>query len=555
MPIVESVAENRMATWASIYHELGIYPLLALFGFYFAIQRHRNSDIFIIVFGLTTIYFGASLVRTSTIMAPAIALLAAIAVTQIATPAMDIIREQVIFPKRKTRLTTKVGKEFGVAIMFVLLLIITPTFIGAVQSAYVPATIVTSSLPVVSNPPGDWLEALTWMKDNLPNNAVVLAWWDYGYWITTVGGKKTLTDNGTMNTTQISVTGRAFLSDLDTALPILKRYNVSDITLLVTWYNTNNTVHFYGFGEDSKWYWMARISNGSTLDGESVYYYARRVGQGQATYTRYDRILTVADKIVSNKTIVNNVGVSNSTLLGLLMAGAYYPQAQGNEFFRPAFISSNRFVLVYDVKYLTRTNTTLNLASMNVSFPEKEQLSGNLVDQESRPLDNRTVHLQYSEDQGRTWLSIKDVQTAGNGTYSYVWQPSIGGYLVRARWNGVPDKYASATSPYQTLNVTKGLPEVKLIVTPTVVGFGKNVSIDVRISPPLSEGQVTVETSKDNKTWVPTIVGQPAEGLFTPQWLPEAAGVYYVKASWTATAEYAAMTSKIVVVTVSKLVK
>jgi hypothetical protein len=192
---------------------------------------------------------------------------------------------------------------------------------------------------------------------------------------------------------------------------------------------------------------------------------------------------------------------------------------------------------------------------MNVSFPEKEQLSGNLVDQESRPLGNRTVHLQYSEDQGRTWLSIKDVQTAGNGTYSYVWEPSIGGYLVRARWDGLPDKYASATSSYQSLNVTKGTPEVKLIVEPTIVGFGKNVSVDVRISPPLSEGQVTFETSTDNKTWVPTIIGQPAKGVFTPKWLPEAAGVYYVRASWTGTAEYAAMTSKIVVVTVSKQVR
>jgi dolichyl-diphosphooligosaccharide--protein glycosyltransferase len=554
MPIVESVAENRQATWASLYHEFGMLTLLGVFGFYFASQRRKNSDIFLILFGLTAIYFAASLVRLSLILAPALALLGAITFTELATPAMDIIKEAVIFPKRKTRFTTRVGREFGVAILFVLLLIITPTLNGAVQAAYTPATIVTSSLPVVRQAPQDWLEALVWMKDNLPNNAVVFAWWDYGYWITAVGGKKSLSDNGTMNTTQISVIGRTFLSDVDTALPILKRYNVSDVALLVTWYYTNNTIHFYGFGEDSKWYWMARISNGSTLDGESVHYYARRVGEGQGAYTRYDRILTVADKIVSNKTIVNNVGVSNSTLLGLLMSGAY-SQVQGNEFFRPAFISSNRFVLVYDVKYLTRTNMTLNLASMNVSFPEKEQLSGNLVDQESRPLGNRTVHLQYSEDQGRTWLSIKDVQTAGNGTYSYVWEPSIGGYLVRARWNGLPDKYASATSSYQTLTVTKGKPEVKLIVEPTIIGLGKNVSIDVRISPPLSEGQVTFETSTDNRTWVPTIIGQPAQGVFTPKWLPEVAGVYYVRASWTGTAEYEAMTSKVVVVTVSEQVK
>ena len=551
MPIVESVAEHRMATWASFYHEFGMLTLLGIFGFYFAGQRRRNKDIFIILFGISSIYFAASLVRLSLILAPALVLLASITVNQLATPALDIIRETVIFPRKKIRFTTRVGREFGVAILLVLLLIITPTFSGATRAAYAPATIVTSSLPTVTQAPQDWLEALTWMRDNLPDNAVVFSWWDYGYWITIVGGKHSLADNGTMNTTQISVIGRTFLSDFDLALPILKRYNVTHVALLVTWYMRDNIVRFYGYGEDSKWYWMARISNDSVLDGEAVHYYSRRVGEGESAYTRYDRVTTVADKVVSNRTIVNNVGISNSTLLGLLMSGAYSPGA-GNEFYRPAFVSSNKFVLVYEVKYLTMTNLALNLAKMNVSYPEKVELSGTLADDKSRPLGNYTVHIQYSEDKGRTWLSMKDVNTAMDGTYRYVWDPTVGEYLVRARWNGLPDRYASATSPSRTLNILKGTPIVKLSVEPTTVSFGKNVSIDVRITPPLSEGTVTFEISKDNKTWVPKIVGDPLKGIFTPKWLPEDPGVYYVRASWAGTKEYAATTSQTIVVTVGE---
>jgi len=93
---------------------------------------------------------------------------------------------------------------------------------------------------------------------------------------------------------------------------------------------------------------------------------------------------------------------------------------------------------------------------------------------------------------------------------------------------------------------------VKLSVESTTVSFGKNVSIDVRITPPLSEGTVTFEISKDNKTWVPKIVGDPLKGIFTPKWLPEDPGVYYVRASWAGTKEYAATTSQTIVVTVGE---
>jgi asparagine N-glycosylation enzyme membrane subunit Stt3 len=552
MAIVESVAEHRMATWASFYHEFGMLTLLGIFGFYFAAQRRRNNDIFIILFGLTAMYFAASLVRLSLILAPAIALLAAITINELATPAMDIIKETVIFPKKRIRFTSRVGREFGVAILLVLLLIISPTFSNALRAAYSPPTIVTSSLPTLQQNPQDWLEALTWMKDNTEVDSVVFAWWDYGYWITTIGDRRSLADNGTMNTTQISVIGRTFLADHNATLPILKRYGVTHIALLVTWYMRENVVSFYGYGEDSKWYWMARISNGSTLDEETVHFYSRRVEEGETAYSRYDRVLTVADKTISNMTIVDDKGVSQSTLLGLLMAGAYSQEA-GNEFFVPAFFSSNKFVLVYEVKYLTHTRLTLNLPSNNMTYPESIEISGNLFDEESKPLANQTVNLQISDDNGQSWRQITYVDTAENGTYSYLWEPTVGEYLIKASFDGVQDKYASSTSSAQELEVLRGEPHVRLTVEPTIIKIGENVSVDVRITPPLTAGLVNFEASLDNNTWTAVIVGEPALGVWTPTWTPEDAGVYYVRASWTGTEEYEPMTSETLVVTVHEI--
>src|SRR5439155_24471033 len=101
IPLVASVAENRPSTWASLYLELGSIILLAVFGFFFAFQRLRDSDVLLIVFGVTGFYFAASLVRLTLLLAPAMATLAAITVVALGKPAMDIIQQAVIFPRRK----------------------------------------------------------------------------------------------------------------------------------------------------------------------------------------------------------------------------------------------------------------------------------------------------------------------------------------------------------------------------------------------------------------------------------------------------------------------
>ena len=113
IPLVASVAENRPSTWSSLYLEIGSVILLAVFGFFFAFQRLRDSDVLLIVFGVTGFYFAASLVRLTLILAPAMATLAAITVVELGKPAMDIIQQAVIFPRRKLRFTSRVSREFS----------------------------------------------------------------------------------------------------------------------------------------------------------------------------------------------------------------------------------------------------------------------------------------------------------------------------------------------------------------------------------------------------------------------------------------------------------
>lgn len=259
MPIVESVAEHRPATWAAFYYEFGLLLFLAPLGFYFTMRRRTNADIFLTLFGLTSMYFAASMVRLTLIMAPAFCMLGGFASSEILKPFADIARGTTFFSRRKTRFVPRVGSEFGVLAFILLLLIIFPTLWRGVDSAYQPATIATSSIPIREGY-GDWLESLTWMSDNLNASSVVAAWWDYGYWITDVANKTTLIDNSTINSTQISQVALMFLSNETRALSILQRYGATHVVVFTTIPLAQQLRQAIYFGDEVKWTWMAEIA-------------------------------------------------------------------------------------------------------------------------------------------------------------------------------------------------------------------------------------------------------------------------------------------------------
>jgi hypothetical protein len=42
----------------------------------------------------------------------------------------------------------------------------------------------------------DWQAAMSWVSQNTSYNAVFIHWWDYGYWVQTVGNRTTVLDGG-----------------------------------------------------------------------------------------------------------------------------------------------------------------------------------------------------------------------------------------------------------------------------------------------------------------------------------------------------------------------
>lgn len=77
----------------------------------------------------------------------------------------------------------------------------------------------------------DWYDALLWEKENLPGDSVVLAWWDYGYWINTIGGGEAIVDPGQNQVRVRDVADVYFEDDPKAVENFFKKYEVDHLVI------------------------------------------------------------------------------------------------------------------------------------------------------------------------------------------------------------------------------------------------------------------------------------------------------------------------------------
>jgi dolichyl-diphosphooligosaccharide--protein glycosyltransferase len=281
-PLIASVAEHRISTWGNIYYDLGIGLVFFLTGLYFTLRNPTNKNVFLLLFGLTSLYFAASMVRLLAVFAPAFALLAATGIVSILKPFYTLLREAPRIVVKTKRGLARVSKEYsGIAILLVFILVVTnlafmPQNSGIPRvygSAYTPIAISASSLPIPADVP-EWSNLLLWTQNNLNSGTVVCAWWDYGYWLGILGNVTTLADNATVNATQIENVGFIFMANETQSLKMLKQYDAKYILVFITLQlsqsNNQYVADFGTFGDEAKWSWMARI-NSSFMDEQSAW--------------------------------------------------------------------------------------------------------------------------------------------------------------------------------------------------------------------------------------------------------------------------------------------
>ena len=96
--------------------------------------------------------------------------------------------------------------------------------------AQFPPPVLGGNTPFNDFVSNDWKDAMKWLKENTPKDAVVASWWDYGYFITTLGERKTLVDNATLIDWQIRKIASTLFSTPDNAWKILSSSYLEDVS-------------------------------------------------------------------------------------------------------------------------------------------------------------------------------------------------------------------------------------------------------------------------------------------------------------------------------------
>ncbi len=347
VPLLASVQEHRPSTWAAYYYQFGQLVFLVPLGLVFALRRITPQKIFVVCYAVTTLYFSATLSRLTILAAPALILLGAIGLVEVIRPFSSIALQRTQ-TRRRIRMPLRIGRGFSVLLIITLFALTFLPLGRGIDAAYSPTTIASSTLPIRAQV-GDWMEALQWMKYNLPQDAVVASWWDYGYWISIVGGKISLADNGTINSTQIAQIGRMFMSQENESARILKHYNSQYVAL----FTTINQGEFGQllFGDEVKWRWMAKIGwNNNTadvpLEDTSITTALSQQWGALHTETSLQRWYSqFAAYALPN---------ANTTLTKMMIYGSFpgwdVSEALKPQNFELVYSSSRRLVLIYKVK-------------------------------------------------------------------------------------------------------------------------------------------------------------------------------------------------------------
>jgi dolichyl-diphosphooligosaccharide--protein glycosyltransferase len=106
----------------------------------------------------------------------------------------------------------KYSENKNMKILFALLFIVGVIFsLIAVNSYYQNITVQADNyIPYYYT--YQWQEAMSWIRNNTSPNAVFAHWWDYGYWVQSIGNRATVTDGANVMVWWNYLTGRLVLT-------------------------------------------------------------------------------------------------------------------------------------------------------------------------------------------------------------------------------------------------------------------------------------------------------------------------------------------------------
>ena len=262
-PLVDSVSEHATTTLAQSFFFHSVLMIFAGIGVWLILSRkteNLKNDMmgFALVIGLLGVYVSSAFVRLEVFASVSIIILSSIG--------LSLLTKKIFQRKSGFNQISNPTKISFVIVITALLFspLVISTNGNWIDSVKIPATILNGGtiFPVVTD---DWKDSLEWIKKNTPEDSVIAAWWDYGYWITTLSERTTLADNATIDSKKISEIATVFLNPPDEAWKKLQEMDADYVLVFVAGQKIDvlsdqSLYTLEGGGDESKKQWFMRIA-------------------------------------------------------------------------------------------------------------------------------------------------------------------------------------------------------------------------------------------------------------------------------------------------------
>ncbi|HJJ22636.1 MAG TPA: hypothetical protein OQH54_02840 [Nitrosopumilus sp.] len=317
-PLVDSVSEHATTTLEQSFLFHSVLMIFSGIGIWLLVKNIQNKNssfvkndmlLFALILGIVGVYVGSTFVRLEVFGSVAVIVLASLGLTALTkeffknkpepinvvepeetesiSEFMPMIEQK---PKVKKPISKLIKLSYVTGIIILLIIsMIFPVGANVFSASKIPPTILNggSTFSITTT---DWLDSMEWIKNNTSEDAVIAAWWDYGYWIQTKAERASLADNSTIHTHIIENIAKMFSSTPDDAWVSLNEMQADYILVFVTGQKLGieSEEPFYileGGGDESKKQWFMRIA------GEDLPKYLHSDGISGTDYFWNDTIL------------------------------------------------------------------------------------------------------------------------------------------------------------------------------------------------------------------------------------------------------------------------
>ena len=217
----DSVSEHATTSLDISFYFFSILMIFAGIGAWLLLQKKVNRSFkikgemaaFALIIGLVGVYFSSAFVRLEVFGSISIIILASLGLSILISRILKVQQKPI-------GAVTKISFLVVIVILLMVPMVYPERLNWSNNNVGIPISILHSGskFDISTN---DWPDAMQWVRENTAKDAVIAAWWDYGYWISTLGERKTLADNSTLLDWQIRKIATTLFSTPNNAWQIL----------------------------------------------------------------------------------------------------------------------------------------------------------------------------------------------------------------------------------------------------------------------------------------------------------------------------------------------